>query len=142
MKTITFIPPTSDPPETLKSRAEAIMNKPTLSDSDRAELARLNTLANKLTKPSPDEVREVIKDILMTGEPVSEDECELALTGTSWEEVQPILDKAQGVVMDISEEREKLRVVRVKFPLHRSDFTESELEKLKRLAPEEYELMK
>lgn len=37
---------------------------------------------------------------------------------------------------------ERLKAAREEQPLHRSDFTEAELEKLKRLAPEEYELLK
>lgn len=37
---------------------------------------------------------------------------------------------------------ERLRAAREEKPLHRSDFSEAELEKLKGLAPEEYELLK
>lgn len=37
---------------------------------------------------------------------------------------------------------ERLKAAREEQPLHRSDFTEAELEKLKLLAQEEYELLK
>lgn len=38
--------------------------------------------------------------------------------------------------------QERLKAAREEQPLHRSDFTEAELEKLKLLAQEEYELLK
>ena len=38
--------------------------------------------------------------------------------------------------------KERLRMARKEKPLCKADFSEAELEKLKRLAPEEYELLK
>ena len=38
--------------------------------------------------------------------------------------------------------KERLRAARKEKPLHREDFSKEELEKLKRLAPEEYKLLK
>lgn len=37
---------------------------------------------------------------------------------------------------------ERLRTAREEKPLYKADFSKEELEKLKRLAPEEYELLK
>ena len=60
-----------------------------------------------------------------------------------WTLLQPILDKAQGIEpIDPIEDEERLRLAREENPLHRSDFTPSELKMLKELAPDEYRLLK
>ena len=69
---------------------------------------------------------------------ISQAEMDEALKLTSWPQLQPILDKAQG----IQENKDDLKLVRAEKPLMREDFTEEELEKLKALAPEEFELLK
>jgi hypothetical protein len=84
---------------------------------------------------------ENIKQVLETGlekENISQDEMQEALNLTTWEAITPILNKAQGIHAD----PDNLKQAREKAPLHRSDFTPSELEKLKSLAPEEYELLR
>ena len=49
----------------------------------------------------------------------------------------------QSIPLEIKKDGlERLKAARKEKPLHRSDFTEAELEKLKVLAPEEYELLK
>ena len=60
-----------------------------------------------------------------------------------WTLLQPIRDKAQGVEpVDPIEDEERLRLAREENPLHRSDFTNTELKMLKELAPDEYRLLK
>lgn len=66
-------------------------------------------------------------------------EYDKALTSDNWTAIQPILDKAQSV--STSDDLESLKSARLEHPLDRSSFTESELEKLRALAPEEYELI-
>ena len=56
-----------------------------------------------------------------------------------WQSIQPILDKAQAVHTSSAEENASiLASAREADPLHASDFTSTELEKLRKLAPEEY----
>ena len=56
-----------------------------------------------------------------------------------WNTLQPILDKAQAVHTSSAEENASiLASAREADPLHASDFTSTELEKLRKLAPEEY----
>ena len=69
---------------------------------------------------------------------ISEDEYNAALSLSTWETLQPFLNKAQGV----QAAPDSLKQAREETPLYRSDFTESELEKLKSLAPEEYEMLR
>lgn len=71
---------------------------------------------------------------------INQAEMDEALKLTSWPQLQEILDKAQGV--DPLDPVEELKLARAEKPLHASDFTREELEKLKALAPEEYELLK
>ncbi len=59
---------------------------------------------------------------------------------TDWSEIDDVLFKAQG--QDSTDPRNRLRQAREAHPLHVSDFTNDELEKLKSLAPDEYEIMK
>ncbi len=69
---------------------------------------------------------------------INEDEYNAALALTTWEELQPFLNKAQGIHAD----PDNLKQAREEAPLHRSSFIPSELEKLKSLAPEEYEMLR
>ena len=56
-----------------------------------------------------------------------------------WNTLQPILDKAQAVHTVSPEQAASiLSSAREADPLHASDFTSTELEKLRKLAPEEY----
>ena len=60
-----------------------------------------------------------------------------------WQSLQPILDKAQSIQPITTEQAaEILRSAREDNPLHVSDFTSEDLEKLKVLAPEEYKMLK
>lgn len=88
------------------------------------------------------EEHETIKAILQQGVKngcISQAEMDEALKLTSWPQLQPILDKAQGIHPTAGKELEQARAEK---PLMRADFTVEELEKLKALAPEEYELLK
>ena len=73
---------------------------------------------------------------------ISEDEYNAALTLTTWESLQPLLNKAQGVTPTTEKANEELKHAREEAPLYRSNFTVDELEKLKSLAPEEYEMLR
>lgn len=74
---------------------------------------------------------------------ISSNEAEKAKTLTSWDSLQPILDKAQGVTIPTAGENAKtLSSARAENPLLRTDFTEAELEKLRVLAPREYEMLR
>ena len=70
---------------------------------------------------------------------ISQVEMDEALKLTSWPQLQPILDQAQGI--DPLDPAEELKQVRAEKPLMREDFNKEELERLKALAPEEYELL-
>lgn len=59
-----------------------------------------------------------------------------------WTAIQPIISKAQGVEDDSADAHTRLKLARESSPLYKSNFTEAELEKLKLLAPAEYELLK
>lgn len=83
-------------------------------------------------------ITRILQDGLNNGL-ISEDEYNAALTLTTWEAITPILNKAQGITPT---EKQSLKYAREEAPLHRSDFTVDELEKLKSLAPEEYELLR
>lgn len=104
----------------------------------------MNTLA--LTRKddmmkSVEQEKEPIKKILTHGLQtglITESEMEAALSMTTWAEIQPILDKAQN----IKDNKDDLKLARAEHPLHRSNFTEDELKKLRSLAPEEYDLLK
>ena len=88
-----------------------------------------------------EECKEEVAKLLQTGLKtglISQDEFDTALKLQSWEALQPILDKAQGVYPA----EDELRTAREENPLHRSDFTDTELKMLRVLAPEEYELLK
>ena len=92
-------------------------------------------------KRSIEECKEEVAKLLHQGvdnHTISEQEMEEALSMTTWPQLQPILDRAQG----IDDPAEELKQVRAEKPLHASDFTEEEIEKLRRLAPEEYDLLK
>ena len=94
---------------------------------------------------TPIEEHEKIKEILNHGLQaglISPQEMEEGLKAVEWEELQPILDKAQGLSSSHEEACERLRLARAAHPLHASDFSSEELEKLKVLAPEEYEVLK
>lgn len=109
-----------------------------------ASLANTGALSRKegMIK-SVEQEKESIRKILQAGLKngyISQVEMDEALKLTSWPQLQPILDKAQGV--DPLGPAEELKQVRAEKPLKREDFTEEELEKLKALAPEEYELLK
>ena len=59
-----------------------------------------------------------------------------------WQTLQPILDKAQAIQpINPTQATEILRSAREYNPLHVSDFTSEDLEKLKVLAPEEYKIL-
>ena len=89
-----------------------------------------------------EEVAKLLQSGLQAGL-ISQDEFDTALKLQSWEALQPIIDKAQGVEpVDPIEDEERLRLARAEHPLHRSDFTLSELKMLKELAPDEYRLLK
>ena len=91
---------------------------------------------------TPREEHETIKEILNHGLQaglITEDEYKKGLACQTWEEIQKILDKAQGVKPTTKEE---LKQARADQPLYRADFNSEELEKLKVLAPEEYEVLK
>ena len=91
-----------------------------------------------------EDCKEEVAKLLQTGLKaglITEDEFDSALKLTSWPQLQPILDKAQGVeAVDPAED--ELRTARAEHPLHRSDFTNTELKMLKELAPDEYRLLK
>lgn len=108
-----------------------------------ASLANTGALSRKDEMKTVEECKEEVAKLLQTGlqaELISQDEFDTALKLQSWEALQPILDKAQGV--DPAEDEERLRLARAEHPLHRSDFTPSELKMLKELAPDEYRLLK
>ena len=90
-----------------------------------------------------EECKEEVAKLLQQGVKngyISQAEMDEALKFTSWPQLQPILDKAQNIhPLDPAEE---LKQVRAEKPLMREDFTKEELEKLKALAPEEYELLR
>ena len=92
----------------------------------------------KKVEECKEEIRAVLQQGLEKGY-ITEGETEQALQFQEWSTLQPILDKAQGVHHATKEE---LKQAREASPLYRSQFTPSELEKLKVLAPEEYELLR
>ena len=71
-------------------------------------------------------ITRILQDGLNNGL-ISEDEYNAALTLTTWEAITPILNKAQGITPT---EKQSLKYAREEAPLHRSDFTVDELEKL------------
>ena len=83
-------------------------------------------------------IKEILNHGLQAGL-ITEDEYKEGMACQTWDLLQPVLDKAQGVVNDGVEQ---LKQAREEKPLYRADFTDAELEKLKTLAPEEYELLK
>lgn len=107
--------------------------------------APMNTLAltrkDEMMK-SVEQEKPTIKKILTHGLQaglITEDEYKKGLACQTWDLLQPVLDKAQEVK---STTKEELKQAREAKPLYRSDFTVAELEKLKTLAPEEYEMLK
>ena len=91
-----------------------------------------------------EECKEEVAKILQEGldnHTISKQEMDEALKLQSWEALQPILDKAQHI-SSFQEYRDELKLVRAERPLMREDFTNAELEQLRELAPEEYDLLK
>lgn len=91
-----------------------------------------------------EECKEEVAKLLQTGLKaglISQDVFDTALKLTTWDELQPILDKAQGVE-PVDPIEDELRTARAEHPLHRSDFTNTGLKMLKKLAPDEYRLLK
>lgn len=91
-----------------------------------------------------EECKEEVAKLLQTGLQaglISQDEFDTALKVTTWEALQPILDKAQGVE-PVDPAEDELRTAREETPLYFRDFTEEEIDKLRVLAPDEYELLK
>ena len=94
---------------------------------------------------SVEEEKPTIKEILNHGLQaglITEDEYKEGLACQSWDLLQPVLDIAQGLSSSHEEACERLRLAREASPLYRRDFNSEELEKLKALAPEEYEVLK
>ena len=91
----------------------------------------------KTVSQEKENIRAVLQQGLEKGN-ISKAEMEEALGFSTWESLQPFLNKAQGIYAD----PDNLKQARMEALLHRSDFTPSELEKLKSLAPEEYEMLR
>lgn len=94
----------------------------------------------KTVEECKEEVAKLLQTGLKTGL-ISQDEFVTALKFQSWEALQPILDKAQGID-PVDPAEDELKTAREENPLYFRDFTNTELERLKLLAPDEYELLK
>lgn len=109
-----------------------------------ASLANTGALSRKDEMKTVEECKEEVAKLLQTGLQaglISQDEFDTALKLQSWEALQPIPDKAQGVdPADPAED--ELKTARAEHLLHRSDFTNTELKMLRVLAPDEYRLLK
>jgi len=92
----------------------------------------------KTVSQEKENIRAVLQQGLEKGK-ISKAEMEEALGFSTWESLQPFLNKAQGIH---APSPDNLVLAREEAPLHRSSVTPSELEKLKSLAPEEYELLR
>lgn len=86
-------------------------------------------------------IKEILNHGLQAGL-ITEDEYKKGLACQTWDLLQPVLDKAQGLSSSQEEACERLRLAREASPLYRRDFNSEELKKLKAFAPEEYELLK
>ena len=97
---------------------------------------------------SVEDCKDEIKTILSRGVEkglINPTEMEAALSFQTWDDLQPILDHAQGLPEPEERERiaeESLKRAREEMPLYRSDFTPTELNQLKSFASEEYSLLK